>query len=188
VVHRPDPSAARGTVPVITMIIAFRVNAGGQARSSNWSKRPQGQIRRGLARNNVGLPLPAISQVTAVDDQFGTHTVGTGAVGARLLIGSLIGLLIGGLIANSQARRDARALDQSPHRWAAEAVRWCAASSPAAAHRSSALGGSATCSVVVRSRVSARPCGSRCRVPPARRDVGRRPASNTSRFCGLGRS
>jgi hypothetical protein len=68
-----------------------------------------------------------------VDDQFGTHTVGTGAVGARLLIGSLmgllIGLLIGGLIANSQARRDARALDQSPHRWAAEAVRWCAASS-----------------------------------------------------------
>jgi hypothetical protein len=69
---RVDPSAARGTVPVITMIIAFRVNAGGQARSSNWSKRPQGQIRRGLARNNVGLPLPAISQVTAVDDQFGT--------------------------------------------------------------------------------------------------------------------
>jgi hypothetical protein len=61
-----------------------------------------------------------------VDDQFGTHTVSTGAVGARLLIG--------GLIANSQARRDARALDQSPHRWAAEAVRWCAASSPAAAH------------------------------------------------------
>jgi hypothetical protein len=69
------------------MIIAFRVNAGGQAGSSHWSKRPQGQIRRGLARNNVGLPLPAISQVTAVDDQFGTHTVGTGAVGARLLIG-----------------------------------------------------------------------------------------------------
>jgi hypothetical protein len=65
----------RGTVPVIAMIIAFRVNAGGQARSSNWSKRPQGQIRRVLARNNVGLPLPAISQVTAVDDQFGTHKV-----------------------------------------------------------------------------------------------------------------
>lgn len=58
-----------------------------------------------------------------MDDQFGTHTVGTGAVGAR----SLIGLLIGGLIANSKARRDARALDQSPHRWAVEAVRWCAA-------------------------------------------------------------
>ena len=36
-----------------------------------------------------------------------TMAVGTGAVGARLLIG----LLIGGLIANSQARRDARALD-----------------------------------------------------------------------------
>jgi hypothetical protein len=46
-----------------------------------------------------------------VDDQFGTYTVGTGAVGTRLLIGSLIGSLIGGLIANSQARRDARALD-----------------------------------------------------------------------------
>jgi hypothetical protein len=28
---------------------------------------------KGLVRNNVGLPLPAISQVTAVDDQFGTH-------------------------------------------------------------------------------------------------------------------
>ena len=27
----------------------------------------------GLARNNVGLALPAISQVTVVDDQFGTH-------------------------------------------------------------------------------------------------------------------
>jgi hypothetical protein len=113
-----------------------------------------------------------------------TMAVGTGAIGARLVIG----LLISGLIANSQARRDARALDQSAHRWAAEAVRWCAANSPAAAHRSSALGGSATCSVVVRSRVSARPCGSRCRVPPARRDGGHRPASNISRFCGPGRS
>jgi hypothetical protein len=30
----------------------------------------------GLARNNVGLPLPAISQVTAVDDQFGIHSLG----------------------------------------------------------------------------------------------------------------
>jgi hypothetical protein len=29
---------------------------------------------KGLARNNVGLPLPAIHQVTAVDDQFGTHS------------------------------------------------------------------------------------------------------------------
>ena len=28
----------------------------------------------GLGRNNVGLPLPVISQVTAVDDQFGAHT------------------------------------------------------------------------------------------------------------------
>ena len=132
------------------------------------------------------LTMPARGMGSWQADQ--TMAVGTGAVGARLLIGWLIGLLIGGLIANSQARRDARALDQSPHRWAAEAVRWCAASSPAAAHRSSALGGSATCSVVVRSRVSARPCGSRCRVPPARRDVGHRPASNISRFCGPGRS
>jgi hypothetical protein len=36
-----------------------------------------------------------------------TMAVGTGAVGARLVIG----LLIGGLIANSQARREARALE-----------------------------------------------------------------------------
>jgi hypothetical protein len=27
----------------------------------------------GLARHNVGLGLPAISQATAVNDQFGTH-------------------------------------------------------------------------------------------------------------------
>jgi hypothetical protein len=33
----------------------------------------------GMARHTVGLPLPAISQVTAVDDQFGTHTSRTSA-------------------------------------------------------------------------------------------------------------
>jgi hypothetical protein len=66
------PPWARGNAPVITVVITG-AHAGNRARSSNWSKRPQGQIRRGWPENNVGLPLPAISQVTAVDDQFGTH-------------------------------------------------------------------------------------------------------------------
>jgi hypothetical protein len=64
---------ARGNVPVITVVTgssavpvaecALRIGRSGHKDRFE-----------GLARNNVGLPLPAISQVTAVDDQFGTHT------------------------------------------------------------------------------------------------------------------
>jgi hypothetical protein len=63
----------------VIIVVIDSANAGDRARSSKLVQAATRTDSKGLARHNVGLPLPAISQVTAVDDQFGTHRVeGTG--------------------------------------------------------------------------------------------------------------
>ena len=67
-----DPSVARGNASVITVVIGSAKYQPLGARFELVEAATRADSK-GLARNNVGLPLPAISQVTAVDDQFGTH-------------------------------------------------------------------------------------------------------------------
>ena len=61
---------ARGESSVITVVIgSAKCVAECALRTGRSGHRTD---PTGLARNNVGLPLPVRSQVTAVDDQFGT--------------------------------------------------------------------------------------------------------------------
>ncbi|HEX8933291.1 MAG TPA: hypothetical protein VF788_03675 [Pseudonocardiaceae bacterium] len=69
-------SVVRGNTPVITVVIGSVKCRWPSALFELVEAATRIDVE-GLARNNVGLPLPAISQVTAVDDQFGTHGLGT---------------------------------------------------------------------------------------------------------------
>jgi len=71
--------------PVITVVIGS-AHAGDRVALFELVEAATRTDSTGMARNNVGLPLPAISQVTVVDDQFGTHSernhrLGVGGVG-----------------------------------------------------------------------------------------------------------
>ena len=68
-----DPSATVAQAPVITVIIDSAHADGPRALFELVEAATRTDSKR-LPRNNVGLPLPAISQVTAVNDQFSTHT------------------------------------------------------------------------------------------------------------------
>jgi hypothetical protein len=69
-----NPFVVRGSASVITVVIGS-VKCRQPSALFELVEAATRKDSKGLARNNVGLELPAISQVTAVDDHLGTQSV-----------------------------------------------------------------------------------------------------------------